>query len=103
MKYKLTLTFYGFPGKTKQLMEEQGIMHWPTPPESPDLNPIENVWASMKYHIRSKVQPKNKEQLVEGIKQFWSTLTPEACQKYINHMFKVVPMVVQRQGMASGY
>ena len=84
-------------------MKEVGVNHWPTPPESPDLNPIENVWASMKHHIRSKVKPRTKEQLVAGIREFWSKLTPEACQRYIFHMFKVVPKVIERHGMASGY
>ena len=27
---------------------EKGIMWWRTPPESPDLNPIENIWGSLK-------------------------------------------------------
>ena len=84
-------------------MEEKGIKHWPTPPESPDLNPIENVWASMKHHIRSKVKPRTKDQLVHGIQEFWATLTPAACRRYISHMFKVVPKVIERQGKASGY
>ena len=31
--------------------EEVGINWWRMPPESPDLNPIENVWHELKEHL----------------------------------------------------
>ena len=40
-------------------MKANKINHWPTPPESPDLNPIERIWAAMKYCIRRRVKPTN--------------------------------------------
>jgi transposase len=42
------------------------INHWPAPPESPDLNNKERIWAAMKYHIRRRVKPTNKKELVKG-------------------------------------
>ena len=33
---------------TCQFMEENGINWWKTPPESPDSNPIENLWHELK-------------------------------------------------------
>ena len=51
---------------------------YPTPPESPDLNPIENVWGSMKQYLRTHYKPKNLQELKDGIQHFWLTLTPEA-------------------------
>ena len=38
-----------------------------TPLESPDLNPIENVWHELKEYIMRVVKPKVKAQL-----EFWS-------------------------------
>ena len=29
----------------------KGINWWPTPPEAPDANPIENLWHELKVHI----------------------------------------------------
>ena len=84
-------------------MINNGIKHWPTPPESPDLNPIEMLWAEFKHFLRTCVKPSNKEELVNGIKLFWSKLTTAKCNKYINHLFTVLPEVVRRSGKASGY
>ena len=42
------------------------------PAESPNCNPIENVWHKLKEYIRREVKPRTKEQLVEGIHEFWN-------------------------------
>ena len=76
---------------------EQGIIWWRTPPKSLDLNPIENVWGSMKQYLRTIYKPRNLETLKEGIQQFRNTLTPEVCRRYINHLNKVVPKIIEVQ------
>ena len=83
--------------------EEKGINWWRTPASSPDLNPIELVWGSMKQHLRSTVKPRTIEELKTGIKSYWTTLTPQVCQRYIGHLKKVIPKVIQEQGGPSGY
>ena len=77
-----------------KFFEDKKVNWWYTPPESPDLNPIELVWGSMKNYLRNTWKPRNLEQLKEGIKNFWSTLTPEICRQYISHLKKVIPRVV---------
>ena len=81
----------------------QGVNWWKTPPESPDLNPIENVWGSLKRYLRDHHKPHNQQSLIEGIKKFWKTLTPTVCARYINHINKVIPKVIQENGGPSGY
>jgi len=39
--------------------EENNINWWPTPQESPDLNPIENLWGSLKQYLQTKHKPTN--------------------------------------------
>ena len=74
------------------------------PPESPDLNPIKNVWGSMKQYLRTHYKPRNLQELKDGIESFWTTLTPEVCQRYyINHLKKVIPKIVEVNGDPSGY
>ena len=87
----------------KETILKNKINWWKTPPESPDLNPIENFWHELKHNLRSNVKPRNKDQLIKGIEDFWSTVTPEKCRKYIGHIQRVLPVVVERQGKASGY
>ena len=83
--------------------EENGVNWWPTPPESPDMNPIENLWHELKEYIRRVVKPRTKADLIAGIKAFWTTVTVEKCRKYIGHLDKVIPAVIQCEGGPSGY
>ena len=87
----------------EDFFKRNNINWWPTPPESPDLNPIENVWGSMKQYLRGQYKPRNLEELKAGIERFWMTLTPDVCLRYIRHLKKVIPKIVEVQGNPSGY
>jgi len=49
------------------------------------------------------VKPRNKQELVDGIKKFWrKKVTPKKCGKYIDHVLhKAIPAVVEAQGTAT--
>ena len=87
----------------RDFFADNGIEWWKTPPESPNLNPIENLWHELKEYIRREVKPKTKADLLEGIRKFWGTVRKQKCQKYIGHLKKVIPKVIELQGHASGY
>ena len=86
----------------QQFLNETQVNWWRTPAESPDLNPIENLWHELEY-IRREVKPKNKDELIRGIKAFWRTVTPSVCAKYIGHLKKVIPKAIELKGDATGY
>lgn len=75
---------------TLKWFADNNVNYWPTPAESPDCNPIENLWHQMKDHLRRRVKPSTKDELVNGIKEFWNeTVTPDLCSRYISHLRKV--------------
>lgn len=51
------------------------------PPNSPDLNPIEQVWGIMKVLLR-KNPPRNKQELCERLREVWASIG----QRQINSM-----------------
>ena len=87
----------------RDFIRSKSIMWWKTPAESPDLNPIENLWHELKEFIRREVKPKTKQELIDGILRFWETVTIEKCNKYINHLKKVIPRVIELDGAATDY
>ena len=84
-------------------MEEEGVNWWKTPAESPDCNPIENMWHELKEYLRREVKPQTKATLVDGIKEFWKTVDTAKCRRYIRHLRKVVPRVIEEKGGPTGY
>ena len=72
----------------KQWKEENMIITLPWPAQSPDLNPIENIWAELERKIRSyKVKPKNQSELFEALKTEWYNLNIN----YINRLIYSLP------------
>ena len=47
------------------------------PQESPD--PIENLWHELREYIHHEVKPKTKDELIEGIVEFWATVDKDKC------------------------
>ncbi|PIK37640.1 Transposable element Tcb2 transposase [Apostichopus japonicus] len=91
-------------GFTKSFMVANQIPWWPTPAESPDLNPIEMLWHELKHCLRSELKPYTLDDLKRMITFFWKDrVTPEKCQKYIGHIQKVLPVVLEVEGKATGH
>ena len=71
--------------------------------ESSDANPIENLWHEMKEYIRREVKPTTKAELVKGLQDFWNLVDINKCNKYIRHLRKVIPRIIELNGDATGY
>lgn len=64
---------------TKAWINKHGITMLDWSVNSPDLNPIENLWGIVRK------RPKNKE-LKGAIKACWSSIAPETCHKWVASM-----------------
>ena len=88
---------------TLELFACNSITWWKSPAESPDLNPIEKVWDSMKNYLQEKHKPWNMGKLKKGIRTFWKQMTPKLCSRYIDHLQKVLHDVIRANGAPSGH
>ena len=66
---------------TKSFFGNRDIKVLPWPPQSPDMNPIENLWDYVKEQVAG-FQPKNIKDLKAAIIRAWSEISVETCRKY---------------------
>jgi len=74
------------------------LLTWP--PQSPDLNPFENMWGIVKRRIRQTYHdpPKNKDQLDQHIEAIWSNLTKDDCLRLYDSMPWRIQAVLKSHG-----
>ena len=73
---------------------------WPA--KSPDLNPIENIWASLKRKV-SKKRPRSLKELKSLIMEVWQTISGSEIEHLYNSMPKRIDAVIKANGGATKY
>ncbi len=56
------------------------VLLWPA--QSPDLNPIENLWNVIKKQMDGH-KPSNKAELLTFLRQEWYKVTKEQCERLV--------------------
>ena len=68
------------------------------PPNSPDLNPIENVFAYWDAKV-ANLEPKNIEELIKIIKEEWSKIPLKILRNCIKKLPEVMKWVDDHNGL----
>ncbi len=76
------------------------VLNWPA--NSPDLNPIENLWGIVKRKMRC-ARPNNAEELKATIRATWALITPEQCHRLIDSMPRRIAAVIEAKGAPTKY
>ena len=72
-------------------------------PRSPDLNPIENIWALVAGRVSIR-QPKNVEGLKRAVRAAWyEVMTEECCETMADSMNARLLKVRRLRGAHTGY
>ena len=74
----------------------------PTPPQSPDLNPIEHVWAELDVRLR-RHHITNKNQAKQLLLEEWNKIEPEFTRKLVHSMPKRIREVIKNKGLHTRY
>ncbi|GBB92165.1 hypothetical protein RclHR1_19750003 [Rhizophagus clarus] len=84
--------------------ENAGIVTLDWPAQSPDINPIENIWAEMKMMIRCHSPPPSSiSVLMEYATGAWNDIPPEYYRKLIKSMPRRVDAVISANGNRINY
>lgn len=73
-----------------------------TPPQSPDINPIEHLWEELKRRVR-KHQIKNKEDLKNKIIEEWESISPEVTRNLVSSLPKRLNAIIKANGNCTKY
>ncbi|KAI6649840.1 hypothetical protein LOD99_6390 [Oopsacas minuta] len=68
------------------------------PGNSPDLNPIENLWSIVKQEIELMDTPTNISMLEKHIKQACSQILPETLENLVSGMPKRMKLCIKQKG-----
>lgn len=82
---------------TRDLHRWNGVIKMVWPANSPDLNPIENVWRLLKYRVGKRF-PKTEAEVRQYIEEEWAKLSLEDFQKYISNMRERCQAVIDANG-----
>lgn len=73
-----------------------------SPPQSPDLNPIEHIWDVLEKKVR-KYNTTSRETLKTALIRAWAEITPDITENLVNSMPRRLQAVIDAQGGPTKY
>ncbi len=87
---------------TKSWFNDHGVTVLDWPANSPDLNPIENLWGIVKRKMRD-TRPNNADELKATVKETWASIPPQQCHKLITSMPRRIEAVIKAKRAPTKY
>ncbi|KAG1935365.1 hypothetical protein F2P79_019229 [Pimephales promelas] len=87
---------------TKEWLKKKHIkvLEWPS--QSPDLNPIENLWRELKIRVARR-QPRNLKDLEAVCREEWANIPAEMCTNLVTNYKKRLTSVLANNGFSTKY
>ena len=86
----------------KNYLQNQQIEVLPWPPQSPDLNPIENLWSELDRQTERR-SCNSEEELFKQLKEQWEKLSPDYLKKLVESMPRRCEKVIKSRGYPFDY
>jgi transposase len=78
------------------------ILDWP--PQSPDINPIENLWSIVKRRVYAyETRAKNMNELWDRVGDIWTSITKEECENLVRSVPRRLQEVIKAKGGPTKY
>ncbi len=87
---------------TKSWFNDHGVTVLDWPANSPDLNPVENLWGIVKRKMRD-TRPNNADELKAAIRRNLGIITPEQCHRLTVSIPRCIDAVIHAKGGPAKY
>ena len=90
--------------ETRNWLDDRQIRVSQWPPQSPDINIIENIWRWMKQELQKNIEKmKSRKDLVDALQNIWRKLEDEKIQELYASLPKGMKAVIQSKGTMTKY
>jgi hypothetical protein len=79
---------------------EVPTLQWPS--QSPDLNPIENLWSILDEKVKDRC-PQNETELFQVLQQAWNSLEVNTLERLADSMPQRIAAVIAANGYATRF
>ena len=86
----------------KNYLQKSKVKVIDRPAQSPDLNPIKNLWGELKQRVHAR-KPSNLKELEDYAKEEWASIPKEMCFKLVQNYPKRLQEVINQKGHTIDY
>ena len=84
---------------TERLLKRNKMKFFDWPPQSPDLNPIENLWDEIDRRLRDLPgQISSETDLWQKIQEVWQAIDIKTCRRLVHSMPDRIRAVIRARG-----